>query len=76
MDGTVRKLCPVVDLFVSGTELNVPVTPVFCNFLMLGYRRGCTMLYGPLHDDWGPYGKKLYYIKPENLGKLGLFQPS
>lgn len=76
MDGTDRKLCPVVDLFVSCTELKVPVTPVFYSFLMLGYCRGCMMSYGPLQDDWGSYGEKLSYFEPENLGKLGLFQPS
>jgi hypothetical protein len=63
VDGTDRKLCPVVDLCVSGTELKVHVTPVICNFLVLGYCRGCMMSYVPLQGDWGPFGKKLSYFE-------------
>ena len=73
MDGTVGKLCAVVDLVLSGTELKIPVTPVFYNFPMLDYCRVFTISYGSLQDDWRPYGKKLSYFEPENLGKLGLF---
>jgi hypothetical protein len=29
------------------------------------------MMYGPLQDDWGAYGKKLSYFEPEKLRKLG-----
>jgi hypothetical protein len=62
VDGTDGKLCAVVDLVLSGTELIIPVTPVFCNFPMLGYSRHFMISYGSLQDDWRPYGKKLSFF--------------
>jgi hypothetical protein len=76
VDGTNGKLCPVVDLVLSGTELKISVTPVFCNFPMLEYYRFFMISYESLQDAWRPYKKKLSYFEPENLSKLRLVHPS